>query len=727
MQEKTEFERVNILYYMIMMKKTATLLTAIIALTLIFAIPQTVAASQFWSQEIESALAARAEFLELIDLTDKDFPLVRTWAGPKKHSFEVRLSNQHRSQSPWYYYLGGLVDTENSGAFYGQALIRAASDPGTLWLLSLEFISNNQLQWAANSMAALEKNMFRLGASAAPLITKKLLLAGRGFESQSDEQAEFCYAWAKRFDSQQYWSQYQRGRHRFPAGALPAVSTLLVEAANVLSASWEMQLTFAAQTHRFLRTALFIFICAVFLVLSLKHLPSGVHYLGDKLFVSAPPLHRTISGIVIILSTIVLGVYTALWGIAFLIWRFLNKSEKRLLTVVCVLLALVPVDNWVANMFLQNAKADSTAVVFDRVNREGFSEGLHELSLDNARQKPDNYLRQLSLAISAMKGEDHNLGADALRKALQLAPNEPMTLLCAGNISFLLNNFDAMEQYYNELLKKEPKNTEAIFNLAQAQFRKEGFAAATLIDEAAKLEPAKVNNFIKLNDLYFSGDTPPLRQLMQPYISPAFFWSRLFLAEGGTLMQSKAIWGGAFWGVNPVLSFAAFAALLVILLIIGKVFWDGDKLRLRRYFNCKICGQIICRRCRKGMMCMSCYGDTVKLHNSASMINDLQKKHQDGAALYRRVLRCVLGSVVPGAEKLYEEESILKPALIMLISSLILGAYWWAFTFHSSYPGLTILTPVYIVSIFFIYNIFAAVKHIKSLIGYVIAKAKVKN
>ena len=573
-------------------------------------------------------------------------------------------------------------------------------------------------------MAALEKAMFTAGGSAAPLIAQQLLLAGRSFESQTAEQAEFCYAWAKRFDSQQYWSQYQRGRLRFPAGALPSVSALVVEAGSILSTSWQMQLTFAAQAHRFLRAAVFIFICAVFLVLSLKYLPSGVHYLGDKFFTSAPPLYRTISGIIVVLSMFSLGIFTALWIIAFMIRRFLNKNEKKLLTAVCVLLVLAPIDNWVTNIFLQNARADSTAVVFDRVSREGYSEGLHQLSLDNAQKRPDNYIRQLSLAISSMKGEEYHRGADALRRALQLAPQAPQTLLSAGNISFLLGNFDAMEQYYNDLLKKDKQNTEAIFNLGQAQLRRTGFAAATLIDEAARLEPVKVNNFVRLNELYFSGDTPPLRKLMQPYISPSFFWGELFFAEAGTLSQSRIIWGSSFLGIGPTLSLIIFAALLIVMLIVDTTFWNSDKLKLKRYFTCKICGHLICRRCRKGMMCTGCYNESITLHNSAAMINNLQKKYQDFTALYRRVLKCILGSLLPGAEKLYEEESILKPALTLFLSSVFIGAYYWAFTFHSSYPGLTILSPVYLISILFVYNIFAVIRHLRDLADFLITKAK---
>jgi len=715
-----------------MTKQPVTLLAALTALIVVCVVPQTAAASQFWSQDIEYALAARTGFLEQIGLTDKDFLSARTWVGSQKHLFEERLSTQHSSQSPWYFYLSGLIDDERSGAFYGQALIQAASDPGTQWLLSLEFIRNNQLQWAANSMASLEKAMFSLGGTTAPLIAQQLLLAGRGFESQSAGQAEFCYAWAKRFDSQQYWSQYQRGRLRGLAGFLPSVSALVVEAWGILSTSWKTQLTFAAQTYRFLHLVFFIFICAVFLVLSLKHLPSGVHFLGDRLYGSAPPLYRTISGIIIVLSLFSIGFFTAVWITAFLIRRFLNSGEKKLLTFACILLALAPIDNWITNMFLQNARAESTAVVFDRVNREGFSEELHLLSLQNAQKKPDNYLRQLSLAISAMKGAEYDLSAAALRKALQLAPQEPVTLLCAGNISFLLanvgkSNFEAVEQYYNDLLKKQPKNTEAIFNLGQAQLRSSGFAAANLIDEAARLEPVKVNNFIKLNELYFSGDSPPLRKLMQPYISPLFFWGKMFFAETGTLSQSRTIWGNTFWGFDPAASLAIFVVLLLIMLIVDKIFWSSEKLRLKRYFTCKICGQLICRGCRKGMMCASCYRKSINLHNSAAMINNLQKEHQDIAALYRRILKCILGSVVPGSEKLYGEESVLKPAIIMFFSSVILGAYFWAFTFHSSYPELTILSPVYLVAVFFVYNIFAVIRNVRDLAGFLIAKAKAKK
>ena len=85
-----------------MTKRSVTLLTAVIASIIICAVPQTAAASQFWSQEIESALAARTEFLEQIGLTDKDLLSARTWVGSQRQSFEERISAQAGHKAPGF-------------------------------------------------------------------------------------------------------------------------------------------------------------------------------------------------------------------------------------------------------------------------------------------------------------------------------------------------------------------------------------------------------------------------------------------------------------------------------------------------------------------------------------------------------------------------------------------------------------------------------------------------
>ncbi|MDR0305360.1 MAG: hypothetical protein LBI42_00835 [Chitinispirillales bacterium] len=699
-----------------MIKKNKILWSAVTALIAVCAWPQNGAASQFWFEEIEYALTARTEFLERIDLTDKEFLAVRSKTVSEKQLFAQNLRQQRGSNNPWYYYLSGTVDEENSGEFYGYAVTAAASDPGTLWLLSLEFIRHNELSRAASCMTALEKTMFNLGGAAAPLLSRQLLLAGRTFEKLSAEQADFCYTWAKRFDPDQYWSAFQKGRHNFPAAILSSVSNIIVEATAVTSESFRTQLAFVYQKYRFLRTTLFTFVCAVFLIFSLKYLSNGVHFLGDIIFGKiAPPKFRTISSIFVISATLVFGVYTTLWVIAFMIWKFLSGAEKKLLTLACVILVLAPVDNWITNLFLNNTRPDSTAVVFERVNNEGFSNSLHQLAKENVQKKPENYLSHLSLAISSIKGGDHREAAGALDNALRLAPQDPTALLCAGNISYLLGNIKLSEKYYNDLIKKEPKKSAALFNLAQIQ---EGFEAANLIDRAAKLEPSKVNSFIRLNDLYFSGDNPPLRRLMQPHISPAFFWSKLFFADAKNFFLNSKTWGAAFLGFNSAASFAIFISLLIVLLILDKVYWSNGS-RVKKYFTCRICGQLICRRCRKGMMCSSCYKEIDNLHNSASAINNLHKKYKDWTQLRTNFFKCAVGCILPGTDKFFDTEPVLKPALLLFLSSVIWGACYWAVTFQSSYPSRTVLNPVYPVSILLIYNVFAIIRNVKSFAEFV--------
>ena len=125
-------------------------------------------------------------------------------------------------------------------------------------------------------------------------------------------------------------------------------------------------------------------------------------------------------------------------------------------------------------------------------------------------------------------------------------------------------------------------------------------------------------------------------------------------------------------------------------------------------------------------MCSSCYRETLNLHNSASAINNLQKKYQDRALLRTNFIQCAAGGIFPGADRFFKDEPVLKSALAMLLSSVVIGAFYWAFTFHASYPSRAILNPIYPASALLIYNIVAIVKNVKNFAAFAVEMMKKK-
>jgi hypothetical protein len=109
----------------------------------------------------------------------------------------------------------------------------------------------------------------------------------------------------------------------------------------------------------------------------------------------------------------------------------------------------------------------------------------------------------------------------------------------------------------------------------------------------------------------------------------------------------------------------------------------------------------------------------------------MQKKCQNHAQLRKDIMKYALGMFVPGAGPLYAGEAVFKPALALLVTSAVFAAYFCAFAFRADYPSLTVINPVYYVSVLLIYNIAAFFKQgagmAKVLRDYVKKQSKGRN
>ena len=667
--------------------------------------PSDARASPYLSSEIDIALSARVGFLQNLGLTEKDFLSFDSWiAARDAGQFSLNLADLGETHSPWYYYISGYItEGEIAGAHYGQAVASAADDPGTLWLLALEFIRHNHLQWAAHTLTALEKNMFARGGTAfAPFLSMQLMLMGNA--AVSPEQANFCYEWAKHFDAEQPWWLYRKSLAAFPRNVISTAPSFIADAVNVLLTSWRAQLALLYEAYRFISVTLLIFICALFLIFAAKHLSSGVHPVGDTLFSSASPRFRTISSIVVVLSLLPLGLQPVMWAIAFLAYRFLNSGEKKLLIAACVLLAVSPL-NFYTQRFLQRGTVPaSSAVLLDRALREGYSVGLYNAVYANAQNRPYLHTAQLALAVSAAKGGAYELSATALDKALHLAPLDPVVLLCAGNIAFLKGDIPNMERFYGDLIKKQPNNATARFNFAQAY---DGFAAANMLSEAARLNAGLLSNFSRENERHFSEDgVPPLRRVIWPTVTSGYFWKNLFFANPTEVFEAKSA-----TGLNPLAAFSISALLLAVFMALCFTVWsESSNSKVKKYFICRICGRLLCKKCRKGTMCSVCYKECLSSSNNAATMHNLQIKYMGRTQMQKDITRYILGALIPGSDKLFIGETAVKPILLLLLTCAIFAAYYCAFTFRTAYPDAVTVNLLHYVPILLIYNITAIVK-----------------
>ena len=673
-----------------------------------------VPAAQFLSAEIETALVQRNVFLEKLDLSPEALPDLeqRLTKNGEDGDFKKRLDAMRKGGSSWYRYVVGTAAGEGDvrERLFGEAVKTSAADPGTLWLLALEFIRGGHTQFADECFDAIEMYIFAVGGSSAPLLSQQLILFGNALAKSDPSAAEYCYNTAKRFDKNQCWWLYRKAAVGFPdniENTAAAVPEFVAEALNVLASSWCAQAAAVYWAYRFFAATLFVFMCAVFAVFAVKYLPQGVHPISDTLFVGASPPVRTAAGVIIALSTLIAGVAPALWLAAFLMCRFMNAKEKTLLMLACAILTVSPL-NFLAESFLsRNIRQDSPAVLLDRSIREGYSVGLYSLARTNLSKRPGNRATELTLAVCATKSEDYGANSNAVGKALDLAPDDPLALMYAGNHAFLTDDIAGMKQYYGAALKNDPKSPEAKFNLAQAYVDDGGFAATDMISEAANINAGLIGGHMRANVRYFDENVPPLRQIIQPTLTPLYFWSRLFTADPAELLQFND--GKTYFGLSPAAAFGVSAVLMLAFMCLRSTAWKQES-KVRKYFPCRICGRLLCRRCRKGTMCRICYKKSMDSRNDAATMYNLQKACQDKAVLRKDFTKFILGIAIPGAGALYNGEKIFKPAVTILITSAVLAACWCAVMFHTYYPSAAAIDPIYCIPVLLLYNVFAFFK-----------------
>jgi hypothetical protein len=228
-----------------------------------------------------------------------------------------------------------------------------------------------------------------------------------------------------------------------------------------------------------------------------------------------------------------------------------------------------------------------------------------------------------------------------------------------------------------------------------------------MISEAAQIDASLIGGYMRVNARYFQDDIPPLRRIIQPTITPLYFWSRLFLADIAELTRFNS--DKTYFGLSPIAAFGVSAGLMIVLLCLYAALWEHES-KVRKYFTCRICGRLLCRRCRKGTICSVCYKKSIDSHNNAATMYNLQKSYQDKATLRKDFTKFALGIVIPGADAPYKGETLFKPAVTILITSAVFAACCCALTFHTYYPSVAVIDPIYCVPLLLLYNIIAFFK-----------------
>jgi len=647
------------------------------------------APSPFLASRIDSALCVRDFYYKTFFHDTLNFSITSLNKIQQSEMCERLFAFPADSGNPWHNFFWGILECNQKKAdpsgYFATALTLAQQDPGTTWALFVEFTRNQKAMWAERCLLHLEKLLLASGAQSAPVIAQQLLFYASLSEKQNDYKSAFSYyRWAERFDRNQPWSLLHRLWKCLPSHP-QLFFTTLDEMMKLGYHSWVLQLHCAAHIYTWIRYFLIIFVLIVFTGVGLRYLPPAIHPIADRLPEETPAPLKTLLPICMILAFISFGVIPFLWLILFLTWRFAEKKEKVIVAFALLVLLCAPIDARIQDMFRQAQMPQSSISLYIRASEEGYSPELHQQALEKVVTNSSDFIAFITASLCALKKGDTAAACLSANRALSLRPDDPAVLLQAGNAAYVANDFKTSATYYQNILRKYPSQMDARFNLAQCYARK----SDTVIDlDFIKVLSAGdlsfINNFTNTNDMYFSKNWPVLRQFIPLSLTTAYFWKNIFPAHNGSWKTTKNLWGVSFFGLPPFLSLAVFIVLLV-LFVVWNIFLALQK-QASPGMNCRLCKRAICKNCKKGELCISCFRETKFIRNVKTLAA-IQAKIVQKREASHRMTEYLLDICLPGSGMLFAKMH--SPVIVIIViglTSAIYSSYLFVSAIYLTYP-----------------------------------------
>lgn len=675
------------------------------------------ALSQFWVEQIDSALTLRDYYFSSISI-QVDSTAIQNWDYDKKIQALELQDVSPSLDNPWYHITRGLIDGSlsdtNKAVFFNRALFLAQSDPGTTWLLFYEFNRNQLFQWAYKSLEQLQKLLLQSGAYTSTVISQQLIHLAISAEKNNKPHAKQIYSWAKKFDSNQTLSSRKSAWISFPSD----LEILFNEYKTIISnlkSSWILQLQLAENIYNWFRITLICFIFATIFILIFKYIHYSLHNFTDLLPYTVPLYLRNPLALIVFLSLVSFGLFPLLWLGSLLIWKFVTGKEKIVLSISLFLLAFSPVDSFVRSAFLNANNPQGAIQTYSRAVNEGYTGNQYNTLLSTKDSSSQDYLAVLSAAIYELKLGDYASATVNIRKANSLCSNDPVILNAAGNLHFLKNDIEKAEIYYRKSLTVDKKNAEAMFNIAQCQLRKmKTITAAEYISDAAQIRPDFINIFIHDNEKYFSRNWPQIRQIIFSDLSAHDFWTKHFIHYCLSWKAASLLWNPVFFTIPPVITTILLTILLLSMIILFRN--DDDYRKMKKIFECRFCGRIICRKCKSGTLCHSCYESTQFMSNENSL-EKMRKLISNDAKKHIMVRNTIIDILFPGLAQLLENDfTIRKVMAAIFLTSLVYASYAAFFSSVWSH-NINLFSPILLILVLLTtYNVYFIVKRLKTTI-----------
>jgi tetratricopeptide (TPR) repeat protein len=578
--------------------------------------------------------------------------------------------------NPFYHWASGELRRRAGDAAaeadFARASAAARSRPVLHWLLWEAYLERNQYAEAEQELAALQEIYSHLGLVRFPQLADRLVReARRALAGKDYSKAARLVERAIDIDASGVAPQLLLATILWqwdPANAFLALRALLTGAYLAWRTTGAKQLLLGnLLANLAMAYQLALAILAVVLFLRCHRLLS--HDLGHAIRLPAGG-QAALTIVVLIPVVLWLGLFWAALLLFVLVAPYVGRGERVAVSAMLVALFLLPVTyRAVAHFYLLGGSP--RAVLAEEAEAGARGDEVLAQVQQWAAEAPGHYIPSYYLGLVHKRRNEVGPAAEALKRAVELAPDRAAPWVALGNVLYLQEKKDAALAAY-ERAAAAPGNS-AVAHLNAGFLYAERFQfdkSRAEFDEAFQRDPKLASLVIGARD----GRRGSF--LADDRLASAEVWGTLWPGQPEEDALAEELWGRKLRGV-PLDALPAAAATLLGAFWIGAT-WGG---LLGQARPCPQCGKVFCGRCQlispEERACASCATvGSLRVGLAAPLKIQRLREAERFRERQRRAVG-VLAFCLPGAGHLYLGRTLAGMALLLpalFILTELLGA-----------------------------------------------------